>query len=101
MYALQWLTILSAVCFFSGYAESMPYSKSYKRYINNLDKDQNNDNASLMRVFKRGQSNTEDENVKVPDNRIVLRIIKRQQKLSKKKPDEVVVVPFSTLFPHN
>ena len=98
---MQWLTILSAVCFFSCFAESKPYSKSYKRYINNLDKDQNNDNASLMRIFKRDQSNTEDENVNVPDKRSVLQIIKRQQKLSKKKPDEVVVVPFSTLFLHN
>ena len=66
-----------------------------------MDQDQKNENASLMRVFKRGQSNRDEENVEIPDRRIVLRTVKRQQKLSKKKPDDVVVVPFSTLFPHN
>ena len=79
----------------------MPYSKYYKRY-NNLD-DQDYDQASLMRVFKRGHSDRSDtdENVEIPDRRVLVRIVKRQQKKSKKQPDEVVVIPFSTLFLHN
>ena len=99
--ALPCLTFLAAICFISGSTEFMPYSKYYKRY-NNLD-DQDYDQASLMRVFKRGHSDRSDtdENVEIPDRRVLVRIVKRQQKKSKKQPDEVVVIPFSTLFPHN